>query len=372
MPYKHLIHFALNKELSEIYLTSAIRAFALALVGVFIPAYLINLGYPVITIFYFYLYWAISFLALVPFVTKLYTKIGIKHSIFFSMPVFVIYFLMLYSLETYSWNLALIALVGALANTLYWPAFHINFIRSSDHDHRGEEMGTMDAFSYLVMILAPLIGGFVAAYFGFKILFGIVSLLLLAAPMPLFFSKEAYPPVTFSFRGIFHKDHLKNFSVFFVEGLINYTETVIWAVFVFISLKSIVSLGILTTLLVFCTTFFTFFLGRLSDMFSKRKLMRVGILSSSIIWFFKTMADSFLHFTILNSLFGVAFTFLSVPYMTLFYNKADKQRPAEFVVFREFALALGRVVIMLFVILSGSFVGSFVIAGFSSLIFALF
>lgn len=372
MPYKHLIHFAFNKELSELYLTAAIRSFALALVGVFIPAYLIRSGYPVVTVFYFYLYWAISFLMITPFIAKLYTKIGIKHAIFFSMPLFVVYFLMLYSLETYGWHLFLIAFVGAVANSLYWPAFHINFIMSSDKDHRGEEMGTMDAFCYVVMIFAPLVGGVVVTYFGFKALFGIVCLLLLAAPMPLFFTKEVYPAVEFSFKRIFHKDHLKNFSVFFVEGLINYTETVIWAVFIFITVKSIISLGVLTTLLVFFTTFFTFFLGRLSDMFSKRKIMRIGIFSSSVVWFFRTMAGSFLHFTILNSLFGVTYTFISVPYMALFYNKADKQRPAEFVVFREFSLALGRVFIMLFMIIGGSYAWSFILAGFSSLIFALF
>lgn len=372
MPYKHLIHFAFNKELSEMYITAAIRSFSLALVGVFIPAFLINLGYPVITVFYFYLYWALCFLVIVPFITKLYTKIGIKHAMLLSMPLFIVHFLMLYSLEAYSWNLFSVALVSAFANALYWPAFHINFIKSSDKKHRGEEFGLMNVFSYVVMIFAPLIGGLIITYLGFELLFAFVSLLFIVAPIPLFFTKEIYPDVEFSFKHIFHKDHLKNFSVFFVEGLINYSETVIWAVFIFITLKSFISLGILSTILILFTTFVTLIIGRLTDVGNKKRIMKIGIFSSSFTWFFRTLANSFLHFTVLNSLFGIAFTFVSVPYMSIFYNRAAKQHPAEFVIFREISLALGRVFIMLFIILSGSYLWSFIIAGFSSLIFTLF
>ena len=372
MPSKHLMHFIFNKELSEIYITSVIRSFALALIGVFIPAYLLNLGYQLTEVFYFFIYGAISLIVLMILVTKLYTKIGTKHAILCSMPIFIIYFLMLYSLETYSWSLILLAFVGALANTFFWPAFHINFINSSDRKHRGEELGMMNVFSYLAVIFAPLTGGLIINFFGFQILFGFVTFLLLIAPIPLFFSKEIYPPVELSFKHIFHKRNLKNFSVFFVEGIISCTETVIWAIFIFLVLKSFISLGLLSTLLILFTTFVTFILGRLSDVLNKRKIMRWGIFSSSIIWFFKTIASSFSHFTILNSLFGIAFTFIHIPYMTLFYNKAAKNRTAELVIFRELALALGRITILLFIILSGSFIGSFIIAGFSSLVFVLF
>ena len=372
MSYHHLLHFALNKELSEMYITSIIRSFAFSLIGVFVPAYLLELNYPINDVFCFYIYWAVCVLVLVCFVPKIYTKIGIKHAILLSMPIFIVYFLMLYSLETYSWNLFFLALVCALANAIYWPAFHINFIRSSDKKHRGEELGMMNVFSYIAMIFAPLAGGLIITYLGFKILFGFVTLLLLVAPIPLFFTKENYPKVKFSLGYIFHKSHLRNFSVFFVEGIILGTEGIIWAVFIFLVLKSFISLGLLTTLLILFTTFMTFILGRMSDVMSKRKIMKVGIFSSSIVWFFRTLASSFLHFTILNSLFGIAFTFLKVPYMALFYNKASGKYPAEFVVFREVALSLGRITILLFILLSGSFIGSFIIAGFSSLIFTFF
>jgi len=372
MPYKHLLHFALNKELSEVYITHVIRSFAFALIGIFVPAYMITIGYPVQSVFYYFLYWAMCSFVLMILIPKLYTKIGIKHAILFSTPFFIGYFLLLYSLETYSWNLFFIAFVSALANSFYWPAFHIEFVRSSDRKHRGEELGTMNVLAQLTVIFAPLMGGLVIFYWGFKILFGFVALLLLVSPISLFFSKEVYTPVKFSIKSIFHKDHLKNFFVFFVEGVINYAETVIWVIFIFLALKSFISLGFLATLIILFTTFMTFIMGRLSDVTNKRKLMRVGMFSLSIIWFFRTAAKSFLHFGILNSLFGIAFTFLSLPYIALFYNKAAKHRPAEFIVFREVSLALGRISIMMFIILTGSFIGSFIIAGFSSLIFLLF
>ncbi|MBU4503040.1 MAG: MFS transporter [Nanoarchaeota archaeon] len=378
MPYKHLIHFAFNKELSEIYVASVIKSFGIAMIGIFIPAYLINLNYPLNYIFAYYLFWVLSFLVLVVAIPHLYKKIGLKHAILFSMPIQVVYFLLLYGLGPYNglasslWKLFFVVSVGALANALYWPAFHINFIASSDKKHRGEELGMMNIFSYMVVIFSPLIGGLIITYFGFTPLFILVTILLLISPIPLFFSTETYPEVKFSIKNLFHKRNLRNFSVFFVEGIVNYTETVIWVIFIFITLKSFIALGMLATLLIICTTVLTFIIGRLSDVMDKRKIMRAGIFSTSIIWFLKTLADSFFLFTIVNTLFGIAFTFLSVPYMALFYNKAAKTHPAEFVIFREVALGLGRITILAFIMLSGSFIGSFIIAGFSSLIFSFF
>ena len=113
----------------------------------------------------------------------------------------------------------------------------------------------------------------------FKVLFALVAFLVLISPISLFFSKEVYTPVKFSIKYIFHKNHLKNFFVFFVEGILNYTETVIWVVFIFLMLKSFISLGILATLLILFTTFMTFIVGRLSDVMKKRKIMKIGIFS---------------------------------------------------------------------------------------------
>lgn len=368
----HILSILRRKELSEIYIMTLIRSFALSLIGIFVPAYLLDLGYSLDALVFYYISIGVFYGLLNIITVKLSSKIGVKHSIMFSMPFIICYLLLLNSLPTYGWSLYFIAFVGAIYSSLYWPAFHITFLHSSDRDHRGEEYGLYESFVYLPMIFAPLLGGLIISFFGFHLLFYMVCFLLLIAPLPLFFSQDIYEPFTFSLKKMVSQRNVRNIFVFFFEGFSHYAELVLWPILIFIVLKDFLSLGILATLSICGAAVMTYILGRMSDVVSKRKILRASSVFISILWVFRSFAHKFSHFAILNPLAGISFTLFSVPYMALFYNKGARH-PAEFVIFREFALhSLGGPILLLIFYFTKSFLSSFIIAGISTYAFWFF
>lgn len=369
----HLLRILRKKELSEIYIVSGIRSFGLALIGVFIPAYLLSLGYSFDALIFYYISVGVIYGLLNLAVVKLGSKIGIKHSILLSVPFLICYLLLLNSLPVYNWSLYLIAFTNALCASLYWPAFHINFFHSSDKKYRSEEYGMYESFSYLTMILAPLLGGLIIYFFGFPVLFYIACILFILCPLPLFFSKEIHEPFVFSFKDMISQHNVRDVAVFFFEGFSHYAESVLWPIFIFVVLKNFLSLGAIATLGMLAAMMVTYVLGVVSDVVNKRTVLRVSSVCMSILWVFRSFASKFTHFAILSPLAGLSFALFVVPYMSLFYDKDVKKSPAEFVIFREFAMhALGGPIILLVFYLTKSFFATFILSGISTFAFWLF
>jgi len=51
--HHNFLHFLKNRELNELYATMAIKSFSISLIGIFIPIYLLNLGYTLQSVFSF-------------------------------------------------------------------------------------------------------------------------------------------------------------------------------------------------------------------------------------------------------------------------------------------------------------------------------
>lgn len=361
----HLFNFRFRKELSEVYIMSLIRSFACSLIGVFVPAYLINLGYSLDSLVFYYLFLAVSYGLLNLVIVKLVSRIGAKHSILLSVPPLICFLLLLNSLPAYDWSLYLISFLGALYSVFYWPALHLTFFHASDRKHRGEEYGFYEAVFRIPSIIAPFLGGLVIYFFGFQVLFYMACILFLIAPIPLFFSREVYEPFTFSFKHMVGKHNIREVAVFFFEGFLHYGEFVLWPIFIFVMLKNFLSLGVVAALGMCAAVIMAYISGRVSDVVSKRKVLRVGSSCMTVLWFFRSFASKFIHFVILTPIIGFFFTSFSVPYMALFYDKGVKH-PAEFVIFREFTMhALGGSTLLLIFYFTKSFLTTFIVAGFS-------
>lgn len=370
----HVFHFHFKKELSEVYLSYAIRSFACALVSIFIPAFLFSLGYSLKAIAFFYLFYALFMGFGCILTASLTAKIGIKHVILISGPLTVLQFLMLYSLDIYYWPLTVLALVSAAASAFFWPAFHLEFVRVSDHKHRAEEIGALNVFSYLTVIAAPLLGSLVITFFGFHVLFITVSVILCVSPIPLFFTRERYEPCNFSIKDVFCKKNFREASVFFGNGIMSHVHSVIWPLFVFLALGTFLSLGILSTLFIGIVTVTTYILGRVSDKAGKHKMLKVGAIPGALIWFTKPFASLFWHFSLINFLEGITSSFVNIPFFGIFYNRAQKrENTAEYIILREFVLnALGGGLVFFLFLITESFNLSFILAGISTYCFIFF
>jgi MFS transporter, DHA1 family, multidrug resistance protein len=64
-----------------------------------------------------------------------------------------------------------------LANAFFWPAYHVVFAKHTQKKYATMQWGFFDASSYLVPAIGSLIGGFLAAKYGFDLIFIIMAVL---------------------------------------------------------------------------------------------------------------------------------------------------------------------------------------------------
>ena len=69
---EHLLwKFFPHKELTQVYISSAIRNFAISLISLFVPLYLYKeLGFPIEQVLYFFMFYAVTFAILTPLAAK--------------------------------------------------------------------------------------------------------------------------------------------------------------------------------------------------------------------------------------------------------------------------------------------------------------
>ena len=73
--HQHLIKYLFNRELSEMYVSVAIKNLALSMAGIFVPLYLfIDLNYPLNKVLIFYMVYALVMLFTAPFAAKFISK----------------------------------------------------------------------------------------------------------------------------------------------------------------------------------------------------------------------------------------------------------------------------------------------------------
>ena len=230
--------FIPKKEMTEIYVSMAIRAFALSLLSLFVPLYLyIELGYSLSVTLGFFIVYASVFALATPLTAKITAKIGLKHSILLSVPMYIIYFILLYGLKSYAIPVYFVSVFYGLGNAFFWIAFHIEFTKFSNHEHRGEEVGKRRAIGLIAGLSGPLVGGVLIDSIGFEFVFVLASVLLFLSAIFLFFSKEIHIPFRFAFRDVLKKEYLRDGIVFISHGMWDISTWVLWPMFMFFILK---------------------------------------------------------------------------------------------------------------------------------------
>ncbi|MCK4670786.1 MAG: MFS transporter [Nanoarchaeota archaeon] len=368
----HLRRLFPKNEMSEIYLAVATRALAFSMINLFIPLYLyMELGFTLKQIAVFYIIYSIAFGAVTPFAAKLAARVGLKHAILMSCPLYIMFYFLLYSLKAISIPFLIIPIFLGVASGLFWISFHIEFAKVSVAGKRGVETGKWIGYSSLAVLFGPLIGGILIDTTGFTVVFVIASILLVASATFLFFTKERHVPAVISFRHVFSKRNMKNSLAFIGYGVHTMAGGVLWPLFIFFILHTYTSLGFLGSLAGASTAFVTFIVGKMSDKYNKRHVLKVGSSLYSISWFIRHFVET------VGQVFGVTmfasmvFTMVQVPSHALVYEEFQENLAEKFV-FREMALCVGRILVLLVFLFTGNFLFSFMLSGIGAFAFWLF
>ena len=343
--FKNYFAKDLKREILELYASTTIKYFALSLISIFEPVYLYTLGYSLQwIIFYFAITYTVVFFA-APFGGKLAVRFGFEHCILYSVPVLIVYYLFLYSIPSLPVLFFIAPFLFAFHKILFWPAYHANFVYYGNKSKRAMEISSIKGLVYLVAIAGPIIGGIILTFFGFKILFIIVCLILFASIIPLFTTLEKFEPGKFgyfkAFRDFLNPKFRRTRFAFmgFAEDVV---ELTCWPIFIFLILASYASLGIIASGGTIASFLSIFLIGKWADKNDKRKMIRVSTVIYSLTWLIKSFIQTGLGLFLINSLSGISKRGISVPMTAIIYNEGSKRGNLKCIIFREMSIYFGR------------------------------
>jgi MFS transporter, YQGE family, putative transporter len=364
--------FVPKKELTQVYTSLTLRSLALSLLGIFLPLYLYQeIGFSLQQTFNFYISFSLLLGISSPLAAKFCSRFGIKHSVLFSIPIYIVFLVLLYFLPVMKTSLILLGAIVGVSTSFYWIAMHQLFYHASNSKHRGEEFGKRRALRTAATFFGPLIGGILIMYIGFKVVFVTSSVILIISAFVLFCSKEKHSRYNFSFRSVVNKDHWKDSLYFISEGVELIATGVIWPLFIFTILGDYFSLGVVGAILAGLTAVLVWIFGKYSDHIGSRKIIRWVSGFEAASWIVKAFVITTAH-VFGATIFGALTkgTILS-PLGRLKYNKA-KDNVAAYFVSREVFLSFGRILMLMFVLMTNSFTDGLIFQGVASLAALLF
>ena len=366
--FHHHLNFLKNRELNELYISVAVKSFAVSMISIFIPIFLIkDLNYSLTSVLIFFAILSATHAIFVIPAAKIASKYGFKHSILYSVPILIVFYFGLYTIEQFHWPIYLLAVIFGVNSALYWIGYHIDFSIISDRKNRGAEISTSKILSSVFLVLGPIIGGVVVTFLGFKALFIFVSLLLLASTIPLFFSKDIHKNVPLSIKEIFRGQKIKDSLVFLGHGIEGGASSIIWPIFIFFNiLNSFTTLGFVFSLSLLSSSIFVFIICKFSDI-NRRLVLRIGALTNSIIWGVRFFIKTTFQVFIIDSFYGVSKASISIPFDALSYDKANKSKITKFIMFRETMINTGSAILFLIMALLAKLTTGFLLGGGVSL-----
>lgn len=377
----HFWRHANFDELSQIYISSFFRTMAISLVGIFIPIFLYGLGYGFTGVFVFHLMYFIARSIIHLPAGYLIARVGPKHSILLSFIAQLASSLMFLLLPYYDIPLVIIAMVWAIANTLFFVAYHIDFSKVKHSDHSGKEMGIANMVQRAGGALGPVTGGVVATLLGPQYIFLVMSVMLFIGVLPLFTTAE--PTRTrqkIRFRALALGKIKRDLLSYIGLTVPHHLSVSLWPFFlalfalgneVYLELGALSSIAFLVSILT------AYAIGRIADKGRGRSLLRASSVVDMLVQFMKPFVNSFPFALTVNSVGESTAVTMRITYHKGMYDAADNHPGSRivYVSIMELAGALSKAVIWLAMLLVGIYISfevaftlGFIIAGVASVI----
>jgi MFS family permease len=353
-----------SRGLAEMYVSYFFRSFAQSLIGVFIPIFLLTTGHSLMDIGIYYLIFYTCVSIFMPLGMVLISKIGAKKMMALGTLTLIAYYPLLNQIErglSYYWP----AFVYGIGVAFYWSAYHLAFTKFSDNNKEGKELSIFRISGVIAGMVGPLLGGLFIYQFSFGFVFFIVSVLLFISTLPLIFSKDfKIPSNKFSAREIAKQDTPRKALVYQISGVLGIVSGVFWPIFIYLNVKNVIPLGIISSLTSFLMIFVIFYIGRKADSDEKRTLL-TGVFLNSPSWISRLFLLSPMGLFFSNFYGDLTNPLISIPFQKMIYEKARvSKNKRDYFLFREFNLQIGRLILLVAIIFISNLFWIFVLAFF--------
>lgn len=364
-----------RKEMGELYASSAISNFALSIITLFEPIFLysvLHLKIPAILLFMALVYFV--YILLIPFGGKFASNYGYRHSIVLSVPFQIFYWLALLASIGHPAAVFLAAPVLALQKSFYWPGFHSVMAYYGQTEQVGREFGMIYAIENISQIGGPVLGGILAQYFGMPVAFLVASFIYCGSMIPLLMAAEIFTPRAYSFSQTW--ELYKNFPKKFL-GYLGFGDELlvltVWPIFIYLIATNYKDTGLLAAGAGLIATFVALFLGKITDQYTKRVLVKIGAFFGTIFWLGRYFCTNFVTTFAADSLSKTSRETMFIPLSTLTYLRAEQTHVVPYAVFFEQSLAVGKLsaclIGALLFSLTNNYMVLFTVAGAYSLLY---
>lgn len=339
--YSHY-HLRRMQEMGKVYWCHSVGAFGISLVIIFVPIFLLKIGYSFHAVL-FYLFLQGLFTAVLQYPIMLMFRYFSAHSFLVVGSLFyAIFFAFLGTQQVHHWPLFLLALFWALNRAAYWPAFHYIFSSSRAHEKAGRQIAGINSLVMFASTVAPAIGGILATIFGIKYLYFAAGALMIVAILPVLKSTSAPPKVKlempWSEAWKMRRDVLSNIF----NATINEAEQNVWPVFVFLIVASYAGVGILSTVIALASIAITLYVGRREDIdHGHRKFLQRGSTAYSLTNIGRAVVQNTTQIFGLNLLAGVGRSLYITPFMNRYYTNSDQGFRLGYIAVMETSFAVG-------------------------------
>ncbi len=363
-PGYNLFRYLRNRELDELYLAMFIKTLARSLILIFIPIYLASLGFSIRFIALFYLLEFIGMALATPVGLWLNSRIGVKKTMVLADVFFVGYMIAVNSISAVGWYIILPTLLFAVSSGLFWAGYHVDFTTNADKQSEGKEISFAKALVVLGSALGPLLGSLVIIGSSFTASFITASILITLGAIPLLASKDfTTPKPQFSWPRLRRADDAPKARSYIAYGVMQLTNETFWPLFIFLALKSVLDVGLVFTLTSILIVVVLIWFGRRVDRRPRQSLV-AGVWLHAPSWILRIFFLTPFGFFLSNTYGQLSYQVMDTAFEKVVYSEAKSTGDiANYFLFRQLCIGVGRFLVCGLVVLSGSLELAFIVTG---------
>lgn len=342
-------------DFQRIVVMNTLAGIGMSLVGIFIPIYLLQTGFPLTTV----ILWLVIHhgTLLVGAFLSVYVSniIGLVRCWYIRIILLLALFVGLYILPDNHSILLFLGIISGLESAFFWIPYNILTVRKTEHETMGSSLAKLSNISTIVGLFIPFIAALIILNIGYPALFIIAFIFILVSLIPVIPLTHEKTNFIFDRKSIV--DIVKNNKHFILPEIfdnLGQDAGIVWSLFIFIAGLTILDLGMLGVLSGLIGIVVTHFTGHLIDKWDKIKVIRFGAIITTLTWlasyFIAVYYPTPFMLYLITALRGFAIGVFAMSYGAVMMNRA-RGLDAQFLVLREVPTILGRLTIFLLAIL---------------------
>lgn len=353
-----------------------IFTFARNTISVFIPIFMLNLGFSVQEVLVFYIIFNVFDLGFNLLAGPLIKKIGARKIIALGSLAYILFFLAMSGLSHGNWVLVvLMAFLYAMHDAFYWIGSMYFFVRCSPNDDNvSGDASRLSILRETACLVAPLLGGLILIFLPQRALIATSIGITAASLFPLFMIKEVRDRPSgkvMKFSEFFSSwKHAKDYVLVSIISIHRVAHWIIWPIFVFMLFKSMESIAILPIIIAATRIAASFFTGRIKKSHRTAAII-AGSLLNAAVWIVRMFFDNAVFYYVSAGLMGVFTIMIMIPLDSTIMENGERRDALRTAQYRNtFSMTPRIFYYALLLVLVGVFQVSFITAALSAMIVA--